>query len=110
MHLGRVIGRVVATRRSEGLEGQKFLIVRPLDEHGEGCAPSLVACDVVQSGLGDVVHVCDGREAALALDPYFVPVDATLVGHVEQFDHEQPLPPRDSAGSGPGGGGKRRRR
>jgi ethanolamine utilization protein EutN len=110
VHLGRVIGRVVATRRSEGLEGQKFLIVRPLDEHGEGCAPSLVACDVVQSGLGDVVHVCDGREAALALDPYFVPVDATLVGHVEQFDHEQPLPPRDSAGSGPGGGGKRRRR
>jgi hypothetical protein len=34
------------------------------------------------------VHVCDGREAALALAEPFVPVDATIVGHVEQFAHE----------------------
>jgi len=94
VHLGRVIGRVVATRRSDGLQGQRFLIVRPLDERGEACAPTLVACDVVQSGLGDVVHVCDGREATLALETSFVPVDATLVGHVEQFAHETPTAKR----------------
>jgi microcompartment protein CcmK/EutM len=49
-----------------------------------------VACDVAQSGLGDRVHVCDGREAALALTEPFVPVDATIVGHVEQFAHGPP--------------------
>lgn len=87
MHLGRVIGRVVATQRGEGLNSAKFLIVRPLDEHGEDCGPTLVACDAVGSGLGDVVHVCDGREATLALPETFVPVDATIVGHVEQFAH-----------------------
>jgi len=87
VHLGRVIGRVVATQRSEGLTGAKFLIVRPLDEHGEDCGPTLVACDVVDSGPGDIVHVCDGREATLALPETFVPIDATIVGHVEQFAH-----------------------
>ena len=90
MFLGRVIGRVVATQRYPGLEGQKFLLVRPLDEHGEGCGDSVVACDVAHSGTGDLVHVCDGREATLALPVTFVPVDATIVGHVEQFDHVLP--------------------
>jgi len=90
MLLGRVIGRVVASQRSEGLQGQKFLIVQPLDEYGENCANSLVACDVVGSGLGDMVHICDGRESSLALSEPFVPVDATIVGHVEQFEHEAP--------------------
>jgi ethanolamine utilization protein EutN len=93
--LARVIGRVVASQHYAGLDGAKFLIVRPLDEHGEACAPSLVACDVVNSGPGDVVHVCDGREATLALPTTFVPIDATIVGHVEQFDH-QPLQPKQS--------------
>jgi ethanolamine utilization protein EutN len=88
MYLGRVIGRVVATRRIVGLSGEKLLIVRPLDETGEGVMDSVVACDVVDSGLGDVVHVCDGRESTYALRERFVPVDATIVGHVEEFAHE----------------------
>lgn len=85
MFLGRVIGRVVATQRTIGLIGEKLLIVQPVDEHGEHAGNSLVACDVVHSGLGDLVHVCDGRESSLALSEPFVPVDATIVGHVEEF-------------------------
>ena len=88
MYLGRVIGRVVATRRYEGLEGERFLLVRPLDEYGEPAGDTVVACDVVDSGPGDLVHVCDGRESTLALREHFVPVDATIVGHVEQFEAE----------------------
>ena len=87
MYLGRVIGRLVATRRLPGLLGEKFLVVQPLDEKSALAGESVVACDVVDSGLGDVVHVCDGREASLALRDPFVPVDATIVGHVEQFEH-----------------------
>lgn len=86
MHLGRVVGRVVATRRLPELTGERLLIVRPVDEHGETGA-TLVACDVARSSIGDLVHVCDGREAAMALDEPFVPVDATIVGHVEEFAH-----------------------
>ena len=85
MFLARVIGRVVATRRLSGLLGEKFLLVQPVDERGAAEGGALVACDAAQSGLGDLVHVCDGREATLALHDHFVPIDATIVGHVEQI-------------------------
>ena len=100
MYLGRVIGRVVATRRIEGLAGERLLIVMPLDETGEAIAESVVACDVVDSGPGDIVHVCDGREATLALREHFVPVDATIVGHVEQFAHDGPTAADRAASAG----------
>ncbi len=83
MKLGRVIGRVVATVRTHGLEGRIFLVVQPLDGRLEPEGASLVMCDVAQSGQGDVVFWVGGREAALALEPFFVPVDATVVGNVE---------------------------
>ncbi|MED5330560.1 MAG: EutN/CcmL family microcompartment protein [Planctomycetota bacterium] len=86
MFLGRVIGRIVATHRSESLGGERFLLVRPLDEKGSSAGDTLVACDTVDSGPGDMVHVCDGREAAMALHEPFAPVDATVVGHVEEFE------------------------
>ena len=104
MHLGRVIGRVVATRRLPGLLGEKFLLVRPLDERREPCGETLVACDAVDSGLGDVVHVCDGRESVYALHDPFVPIDATIVGHVEEFEHEGPGPRIGTAAPGPARG------
>lgn len=89
MHLARVIGRVVSTQRITGLTGEKLLLVRPVDEHGESAGDTLVACDIANSGLGDLVHVCDGRESTLGLAEHFVPVDATIVGHVEQFAVEE---------------------
>lgn len=84
MKLGRVVGRVVATVRAPDLDGEKLLIVQPLDARGRAAGATLVACDVARSGLGDRVLFVGGREAALALPRPFVPVDATIVGHVEQ--------------------------
>ena len=83
MKLGRVIGRVVATVRADDLDGEKLLIVQPLDATHAAMGATVVACDVAQSGPGDLVLWVGGREAALALPRTFVPVDATIVGHVE---------------------------
>ena len=92
MILARVLGRIVAVVRAEGLEGEKFLLVQPLDEALEASGAPLVACDVVRSGIGDLVHLVEGREASMALPERFVPVDAAIVGHVEQVDHPSPPP------------------
>jgi microcompartment protein CcmK/EutM len=101
--LGRVVGRVVATQRLPGLHGEKLLIVQPLDEQRAAAGDTLVACDAVGSGLGDIVHVCDGREATLALRESYVPIDATIVGHVEEFAHDGPGPQVDAGrDAGPG--------
>lgn len=83
MQLGRVIGTVVATRKYEGLEGKKLLLVQALDHNLRAVGDPLVAVDTVQAGPGDLVYWVASREAALALEPWFVPVDAAIVGIVD---------------------------
>ena len=84
MYLGRVVGTVVAERKAEGLEGQKLLLVQPLDHLREAAGPLEVAVDTVRAGRGDLVFLVGSREAALALSPSFVPVDAAVVGIVDR--------------------------
>ena len=84
MHLARVLGRLVATRRVAGLEGVPLQWIQPLDERGAPCGRALVACAVISSGPGDLVHFVDGREGALACPRPFVPVDAAILGYVEE--------------------------
>ena len=91
MYLARVIGRVVATARYEGLDGVPLQWIQPLDENGADAGAALVACAAIDSGPGDVVHFVDGREGALACPVTFVPVDAAITGFVEEaaaFDRD----------------------
>jgi ethanolamine utilization protein EutN len=83
MYLGRVMGTVVATRKAAGLQGAKLLVVQPLDHREHPNGELQVAVDTVQAGPGDLVFLVGSREAALALDPWFVPVDAAIVGMVD---------------------------
>ncbi len=86
MYLGTVIGSVVAERKAEGLEGRTFLLVQPVDDAQTPVGPMQVAVDTVKAGPGDLVVLVGSREAALALDPYFVPVDAAIVGIVDDLN------------------------
>jgi ethanolamine utilization protein EutN len=83
MYLGVVIGTVVATRKAAGLEGQKLMLVQPVDDTGRSTGEVQVAVDTVSAGVGDHVYLVGSREAALALTPWFVPVDAAIVGIVD---------------------------
>jgi ethanolamine utilization protein EutN len=85
MHLGRVMGTVVATTKAEGLDGVKFLIVQPLDKHQRDTGTPVVAADAVaMTGPGELVYYVASREAAEALPERFVPVDHAIVGLVDQ--------------------------
>ena len=84
MYLARVTGRVVASTRYPGIEGVPLQWIQPLDEDGRDMGAALVACSAISSGPGDLVHFVDGREAALACPVTFVPVDATIMGFVEE--------------------------
>lgn len=84
MYLARVTGRLVATTRYPGLDGVRLHWIQPVDEAGEAMGAALVACAAVDVGPGDFVHFVDGREAALACPETFVPVDAAVIGFVEQ--------------------------
>ena len=86
MLLGRVIGTVVPCVVYDGLEGVPMLFVQPLDKHGEPKGAPLVAADATRmAGPGEMVYYEGGREAALVLDPWFVPVDHTIIGIVDSL-------------------------
>lgn len=87
MHLGRVIGTVVPCVVYEGLAGVPMLIVEPLSKEQKPAGSPLVCCDATRmAGPGELVYYEGGREAALALDPWFVPVDHSIIGIVDGVD------------------------
>ena len=91
MRLGRVMGTVVASTKVDGMEGLKLLIVRPLSATLEDAGVPFVATDAsAQAGPGDLVTCEFSREAALLHSPRFVPVDAAIVGIVDQYAYEEP--------------------
>ncbi len=91
MLLGRVVGTVVPAVIYEGLPGWPMLLVQPLDSRGEPSGRVLVAADATRmAGPGELVTYEGGREAALALDPWFVPVDHTIVGIVDHLHRGEP--------------------
>jgi ethanolamine utilization protein EutN len=84
MLLARVVGVVVPCVVYRGLEGTPMLMIQPLDKAGQPKGRTLVAADGTRmAGPGELVHYEGGREAALALDPWFVPVDHTIIGIVD---------------------------
>jgi ethanolamine utilization protein EutN len=83
MLLGRVIGVVVPCVVYEGLKGTPMLCLQPLDKTGKPKGRTIVATRM--AGPGELVYYEGGREAALALDPWFVPVDHTIVGIVDDL-------------------------
>jgi microcompartment protein CcmK/EutM len=89
MKLGKVVGNVVCTQKVESWEGVKLLLVQPLDENLEETGTPLIACDTVQAGPGDIVFYEGGREAALGLQNWFNPSDATIMGIVDHVNTEE---------------------
>jgi len=87
--LGRVVGTVVPAVVYDGLAGVPMLLVQPLDRSGEPEGRAVVAADATRmAGQGELVYYEGGREAALSLDPSFVPVDHAIIGIVDDVVRE----------------------
>jgi ethanolamine utilization protein EutN len=87
MQIGRVVGTVVSTQKHRKLDGAKLLLVQPLalDETPRGTP--LLTVDSVGAGVGEkVLVVIEGRAAGDALRRKAAPVDAAIVGIVDQVD------------------------
>jgi len=89
MLLGRVIGKVVSCEIYEGLGAVPMLWIQPLDKHGNPKGQPIVAADATRmAGQDEMIYYEGGREAALTLDPSFVPVDHAVVGIVDNLNVE----------------------
>lgn len=82
MIVGKVVGSVVATRKNENLIGNKFMIVEPY-ENMRGTNNRIVAIDNVGAGIGEIVLVAEGSAARVGCGVPDAPVDAAIVGIVD---------------------------
>jgi microcompartment protein CcmK/EutM len=89
VHLARVIGTVVASRKDDGLGGVTLLIVQPLTADHAATGKPLVAVDSVGAGTGEDVFYVRGREASFPFLPREVPADAAIVGIVDHWHVEK---------------------
>lgn len=82
MLVGKVVGSVVATRKNENLLGNKFMLVKPLKDMSEK-QDTIVAIDHVGAGIGEIVLVATGSAARIGCDMANAPIDAAIVGIVD---------------------------
>jgi ethanolamine utilization protein EutN len=88
MLLGRVIGQVVPCVVVPGLEGVPMLLIQPLDKMLQPKGTTLVAADSTRmAGPGELIAYEGGREAAMALETTFVPVDHAIIAIVDGVSH-----------------------
>ena len=83
MIIGKVIGSVFSTRKSEKLIGNKFMIVRP-ERSMKADGNDLVAIDIIGAGIGEKVLVAEGSAARIGCDMKDAPVDAAIVGIIDE--------------------------
>jgi ethanolamine utilization protein EutN len=83
---GHVIGTVVATRKVPAWNGQRLLLVQPVNAQGGAIGKKLVALDVTSAAPGQYVFFVRGREAAHAVSDMFNPADAAIVAQVDRLE------------------------
>jgi len=86
MQIGRVIGTVVSTQKHRKLDGAKLLLVQPLALDGQPRGVAVLTIDSVGAGIGErVLIVIEGKAAGAALRRKAAPVDAAIIGIVDEI-------------------------
>ena len=83
MIIGKVVGSLFSTRKSEKLVGNKFMIVEPV-ESMRNTGSRLVAIDIIGAGIGEYVLVAQGSAARIGCDMADAPIDAAIVGIIDE--------------------------
>ena len=83
MIIGKVVGSLFSTRKSEKLVGNKFMIVEPV-ESMRLAGERLVAIDIIGAGVGEYVLVAQGSAARIGCNMADAPVDAAIVGIIDE--------------------------
>ena len=82
MIIGKVTGSIVATRKNDKLVGCKLMEVEIFESMNNGNS-KIIAIDNVGAGIGEVVMVAQGSAARIGCNLDNSPVDAAIVGIVD---------------------------
>ena len=86
MFMGRVVGTLWATRKTENTSGVKFLIIQPYNLKKAPNTDTVVAADVLGAGEGELVMVAYGRAARIAIGNENMSIEAAVTGIIDEYD------------------------
>ena len=85
MLICKVVGHVWATKKDDGLNGLKLMVVQEID--GEQCfGHTFVAADIVGAGIGERVLVLGGSTARKEFGREDIPVDSAIVEIIDSLE------------------------
>jgi ethanolamine utilization protein EutN len=81
MRIAKVIGTVTLNRQHPTMTGARYKLVVPLSldnltGRSDAMAEEIVVYDELGAGLGNLIAVSEGREAAMPFHPDVKPIDA----------------------------------
>lgn len=82
MIAAKVMDSIWSTRKADSLVGLKFVMVEVLG--GIDAGRLVVAADTIGAGVGERVLVCKGSSARKMLDREDIPIDAVIVGIIDE--------------------------
>jgi ethanolamine utilization protein EutN len=87
--LGKVVGSVWATKKTDNLKNLKFLVINPINLKKAPLTDVVIAADVLGAGIGETVICAYGHAARKAIhpeEPSGLSIEAAVVGIVDRMD------------------------
>ncbi|WP_254508638.1 EutN/CcmL family microcompartment protein [Anatilimnocola floriformis] len=96
MRIAKVLGTVTMNSQHPTMQGARLRLIVPLSlaELRDGVAPQadeIVAWDDLGAGIGDLVAISEGAEAAQPFRPNYKPIDVYISAILDQLDLDQNL-------------------
>jgi len=82
MVAARLIDNVWATRKADSLNGLKFMLAEVIG--GSDAGTRMIVSDIIGAGIGDRVIVATGSAARRMLGSDDIPVDAAVIGIIDE--------------------------
>jgi microcompartment protein CcmK/EutM len=86
MLIARVVGSAVSTIKDDKLIGLKLLVVREATHTNELVGRPFVAADAVGAGVGELVLIAQGSSARQTAQTKDKPVDAVIMGILDELE------------------------
>lgn len=86
MVLAKVVGTLVSTRKETSMDGLKFLLLQNVDIDGKASGGFVVAADVVDAGVGEMVLYASGSSARQTEQTNKRPCDAVVMAIVDNWE------------------------
>ena len=96
MDIARIIGKIVATHKDTSMVSAKICVIQPLDQDLKPKGAPLVATDATaRRGSGEIIYyVTSGDAVPTGPQGKKMPVDAAIIGMVDQIDYKKEYLPQ----------------